>query len=215
MKRSHWWISTPRLCVIKRQQTDPSRSLVNIMYEPEILTNVLLVQYPLLLRSIAELHYACVERDVLFTHFEEPFDVSKVQSYWTFAMLEPGREIIFIHGRTKGEVAAVVMLNKPFINTGLANATVANLLVHRDYRRLGMSKDLMRKVEEVARAAGKTLIVCFYSPVTTLHVGANLHGSTSTLRWDRKPSSCFGSSGIPRSVQGLKVRLRQLDADRL
>lgn len=176
------------------------------MYEPEILTDVLLVQYPLLLRSIAELHYACIERDVLFTHFEEPFDVSKIQSYWTFAMLEPGREIISIHGKTKGEVAAVVMLNKPFINTGLANATVANLLVHGDHRRMGMSRDLMRKVEKVARAAGKTLVVCFYSPVITLDIGANLHGSTLTLRWDRKRSSCFGSLAIPRFMQRLNVR---------
>lgn len=84
-------------------------------------------------------------------------------------MLERGRETIFIHGTTKGEVAAVVMLNKPFINTGLANATVANLLVHEDYRRMGMSRDLMRKVEEVARTAGKTMMVCFYSPVMTWH----------------------------------------------
>lgn len=170
------------------------------MHQPEILTNVLLVQYPLLLRSIAELHYACIERDVCFTHLKEPLEVSKVQSYWEFAMLEPGREIIFIHGKTKGEVAAVVMLNKPFINTGLANATVANLFVHGDYRMMGMSRDLMRKVEEVARAAGKTLIVCSYSPVITWPIEANLDGSTLTLRWDRKPSSCFGSLAIPMSV---------------
>lgn len=175
------------------------------MYEPEILTNVLLVQYPLLLRCIAELHYACIERDDLFAHFGEPLDVSKVQSYWTFAMHEPGREIILIHGKTKGEVAAVVMLNKPFIDTGLANATVANLLVHGDYRRMGMSRELMRKVEEVARGAGKTLMVRFYTPVTTLHTGANLHGSTLTLRWDRKRSSCFRSLAIPRFVQRLNV----------
>ena len=129
------------------------------MYEPEILTNELLVQYPHLLKSIAELHYACIERDILITHFEEPFDVSKVQSYWTLAMWEQGRQIIFIHGKFKGEVAAVVMLNKPFINTGFANATVANLLVGEEYRRMNMSRDLMRKVEEVARAAGKTLMV--------------------------------------------------------
>ena len=74
-------------------------------------------------------------------------------------MWEPGREIIFIHGRNKDEVAAVVMLSKPFINTGFANATVANLLVSESYRGMDMSRDLMRKVEEVAKAAGKTLIV--------------------------------------------------------
>ena len=137
------------------------------MYRPEILTNALLLQYPHLLKSIAKLHFACIEKDALFTHFEEPFDVRKVHSYWTLAMFEPGRHIIFIHGKTKGEVAAVVMLNKPFIDTGLANATVANLLVDEDYRRMSMARELMRKVEEVARAAGKTLIVCFNIPVTT------------------------------------------------
>lgn len=137
------------------------------MYQPEVLTNALLVRYPNLMKSIAELHYACIENDILLTHFEEPYDVAKVQSYWTLAMLEAGRQIIFIHGKIKGEVAAVVMLNKPFINTGFANATVANLLVGEEYRRMNMSRDLMKKVEEVARAAGKTLIVCFCFPVTT------------------------------------------------
>ena len=73
-------------------------------------------------------------------------------------MWEPGREIIFIHGRNKDEVAGVVMLSKPFINTGFANATVANLLVSENYRGMDMSRDLMSKAEEVAKAAGKTMI---------------------------------------------------------
>ena len=137
------------------------------MYQPEILSPALQLRYPHLLKSIAELHVACIEKDVLLTHFEEPFNVSEVHSYWTLAALEPGREIIFIHSKYKGEAAAVVMLNKPFIDTGSANATVANLLVDEDYRRMNMSRDLMRKAEEVARAAGKTQIVCFDNPLTT------------------------------------------------
>ena len=137
------------------------------MYQPEILSPALLLQYPRLLNSIAELHFACIEKDVLLTHFEEPFNVSKVHSYWALAALEPGREIIFIHGKTKGEAAAVVMLNKPVIDTGTANATVANLLVDENYRKMNMSRDLMRKVEEVARGAGKTLIVCSRDQLTT------------------------------------------------
>lgn len=131
------------------------------MYQPEILTNVLLFKYPHLLRSIAELHIASIEKDLLLTHFEAPLSLSKVQSYWTLAMWEPGREIIFIHGKDKKEVAAVVLLNKPFVDTGFANATVANLLVGEKYRGMGMSRALMRKVEEVAKAAGKTLLVSF------------------------------------------------------
>ena len=102
---------------------------------------------------------ACIERDILFSHFEAPLDVSKIQSYWTLAMWEPGREIIFIHGRDKKEVAAVVMLNKPFINTGSRRSTVANLLVGEKYRGMGMSRFLMREVEKVSKAAGKTLVV--------------------------------------------------------
>ncbi len=129
------------------------------MYQPEILTSAALAKHPHLLKGIAELHFACIEKDTLLTHFEEPLDVSKVRSYWALAMCEAGREIIFIHGASKDEVAAVVMLNKPFINTGFADATIANLLVGEKYRRMNMSRDLMRKVEEVAKAAGKTLIV--------------------------------------------------------
>ena len=137
------------------------------MYQPEILSPALQLKYPRLLKSIAELHFACIENDVLLTHFEEPFDIAKVHSYWTLAALEPGREIIFIHSKNEGEAAAVVMLNKPFIDTGSANATVATLLVDEKYRRMNMSRDLMRKMEEVARAAGKTQIVYLGNPLTT------------------------------------------------
>ena len=175
------------------------------MYQPKILSPALQLKYPDLLKSIAELHFACVEKDVLVSHFEEPFNVSTVHSYWTLAALEPGREIIFIHSKNQGEAAAVVMLNKPFIDTGSANATVANLFVNEDYRRMNMSRDLMRKAEEVARAAGKTQIVCFGVPLTAYWTRANLYGSISRLRWDRKPRSCFGNLAIPRSVRQ-KVR---------
>ena len=125
----------------------------------QTLTNKLLAKHPHLLRSIAELHMACIERDALFSHFEAPLDVSKIQSYWTLAKWEPGREIILIHSRDKGELAAVVMLNKPFIDTGSRNSTVANLLVAEKYRKMGMSRALMRGVEKVSKAAGKTLVV--------------------------------------------------------
>ena len=170
------------------------------MYQPEILSPGLQLKYPHLLKSIAELHFACIEKDVLLTHFEEPFDVSKIHSYWKLAALEPGRKIIFIHSKNKGEAAAVVMLNKPFIDTGSASATVANLLVDENYRRMNMSKKLMRKAEEVARGAGKTQIVCFGNALTTCQTRADLYGSISTLRWDRKPSLCFGNLAIPRCV---------------
>lgn len=129
------------------------------MHEAKVLTNVLLAKYPHLLRSIAELHMACIEKDFLFSHFEVPLDVSKIQSYWTLAMWEPGREIVLIHDRDKEEVDAVVMLNKPFIDTGSRNSTVANLLVVEKFRGMGMSRVLMRQVEKVAKAAGRTLLV--------------------------------------------------------
>ena len=114
--------------------------------------------------------------------------------------MEPGREIIFFYSKVKGGVAAVVMLNKPLIDTGSANATVANLLVDENYRRMYLSRDLMRKVEEVARAAGKTQIVCFDKPLTTYYTRAELYGSISRLRWDHKPRLCFGNLAIPRCV---------------
>lgn len=104
---------------------------------------------------------ACIEEDILLTHFEAPLSVSKVQSYWELAMWEQGRDIILILGDGNEEVAAVVMLNKPFIITGSANATVAHLLVGKKYRNKGMSTELMTKVEEVATAAGKHWIVSF------------------------------------------------------
>ena len=49
-------------------------------------------------------------------------------------MWEPGGAISFNNGYW--EVAAVVIANKAFINTGFAIAIVANLLVSKKYRRM-------------------------------------------------------------------------------
>lgn len=113
---------------------------------------MLLVKYPHLLRNIAELHTACIEKCILLIHIEAPLDVSIVQSYWTLAMREPGREFTFVHGKNE-EVATVVVPSTPFIITSFANATVANLRMGENYRGMDMSRHLMRKVEPVAKAA--------------------------------------------------------------
>ena len=128
------------------------------MYQLEILTDALLVKSPHLLKSIAKLHSPAL-RNTSISVTSRNLSVCQKKSYWTPGMWEPGRGMILIHWKAKDEVAAVTILNNAFIDTGFANATVAHLLVGET--RMNMSRKLMRKVEEVAKAAAKTLIVVF------------------------------------------------------
>lgn len=59
----------------------------------------------------------------------------------------------------KGELAGYVFLEKPFSETGPFRASVQKLLVSPKYRRRGIARILMAKLEEVAREEGRTLIV--------------------------------------------------------
>jgi GNAT superfamily N-acetyltransferase len=59
----------------------------------------------------------------------------------------------------KEEVAGVVMLDKPQSQTVPHTAWVEKLLVLPEWRRKGVTKRMMLKLEEIAKGEGRTLLV--------------------------------------------------------
>lgn len=59
----------------------------------------------------------------------------------------------------KEEVVGVVMLDKPQTQTVPHTAWVEKLLVSPEWRRKGVTKRMMGKLEEVARSEGRLLLV--------------------------------------------------------
>jgi ribosomal protein S18 acetylase RimI-like enzyme len=76
------------------------------------------------------------------------------------------RDIIYATVEPEGEVAGVVMLDKPFTETGPFRGGVEKLLVDPKFRRRGIAKALMEKLEEVAENQGRTYLVC---PIIITH----------------------------------------------
>lgn len=57
------------------------------------------------------------------------------------------------------EIAGYVSLGKPITETGPFRGAVEKLLVHPKYRGLGIARRVMAKLEEVALAEGRGLLV--------------------------------------------------------
>ena len=60
----------------------------------------------------------------------------------------------------QGEATGVVMLKKNMTETGGFRGEVEKLMVSPGHRRNGIAREMMRKVEAVAKGEGRTLIVC-------------------------------------------------------
>lgn len=107
-------------------------------------------------------HIACIEKDFTIATFIPPLDNAKVQSWWQRRASEVTagtRDIIFMMAPNGSALAGVVMLSKPDWETGPFRAYVEKLLVSPTYRRMGVAWKLMRKLEEVAKKEGRTLLV--------------------------------------------------------
>ena len=64
----------------------------------------------------------------------------------------------------KEEVAGYVMLGMPFAQTAPFRGTVEKLLVTPEHRKKGIARAVMLKLEEVARAHGRNLLVGIVGP---------------------------------------------------
>ena len=90
-----------------------------------------------------------------------PLEHAGIKEYWqdTLARLRPGSHALLAGLDEQGQVSGAVQLIRSPKANGVHRAEVAKLLVHRKYRRRGLGRALMEKLETLARGWGVTLLV--------------------------------------------------------
>jgi ribosomal protein S18 acetylase RimI-like enzyme len=92
--------------------------------------------------------------------FIEPFSLDEARAFWTEKVLPGvragGRRVLI--ARRDGHIAGTVQLILDTPPNQQHRAEVAKLLVHPDARRLGIARQLMCALEEIARAESRTLL---------------------------------------------------------
>lgn len=125
-----------------------------------------------LIPAFAFIHEACVETDYTLATFQPPFQHQdtetpdiRVLEYWKSNAAKAAEEIkvilmqMAITERGQEELAGYVVLASQAAETGPFRGSVEKLLVSPRYRRKGIARLLMSKLEEVARVRGTTLLV--------------------------------------------------------
>ena len=117
-----------------------------------------------MIAQFADIHVACMEFDSMVADYMPPFRHDKVKEYWAEKAAEAeatpkSRHIIFME--ENGQATGVVMLHMNPTETGAFRGEVQKLIVSPQHRQKKVARKLMAKVEEVARAQGTTLLVCF------------------------------------------------------
>ena len=117
---------------------------------------------------------ACIEQDNTVATFLPPLDPSAVLEWWLDRAEEVKkgtRTIVMCLAGDQEEVAGVVMLYKPLTQTGPQRGEVEKLLVSPDFRRRGVARLLMGKLESEGKEAGRWLFVSRFSIFSMDHFG--------------------------------------------
>ena len=120
--------------------------------------------------SIVDIHIACTLEDYrTVATFVPPFDAAKREAMTRFfedqlSRAKPGGTddlILAFSDDHAGEekLAGYVTLNKPVTESGPFRAHVQRLFVSPDFRRQGIARKMMMKLEEVAKVQGRTYLV--------------------------------------------------------
>lgn len=129
-------------------------------------------QHKHLLNQFAALHIHAIEQGDQLLRFRPPFTKgdepdARVVAFWKqmFDEAESGSRLLLMQLASDGEhgeqrLAGCVMLVLPPAETGPFRAEVAVLIVHPDFRRRGIAKRMMVKLEDIGKERGRTLIVC-------------------------------------------------------
>ncbi|KAJ7431559.1 acyl-CoA N-acyltransferase [Mycena latifolia] len=117
-----------------------------------------------LIPSFADIHIACIEIDHTIANFTPPLKRDVIIDWWKERAADAanGKRIIFMafaedpHGRQ--QLAGYVILFRPLIEAEPTRGLVEKLLISPNFRRRGIARKLMEKLEEVARINGRTLL---------------------------------------------------------
>jgi GNAT superfamily N-acetyltransferase len=108
--------------------------------------------------DLAAILHDCVDGGASVS-FMWPFDREQARRYWDGVVdaLGENRLRLFVASRN-GAIGGTVQLWLDGPCNQKHRADIRKLLVHRDFRRLGMAKELMRRAETEARALGLSLL---------------------------------------------------------
>ncbi|KAL9055082.1 MAG: hypothetical protein Q9162_003752 [Coniocarpon cinnabarinum] len=123
-----------------------------------------------LARAFADLHAACtLENPMTVANFAPPYTAEKLEKmtqWWAgrFADAGPGGSDCIImafteDSRSEKQLSGYVVLHMPFTESGPFRAEVQKLFVSPDFRQQGIARKLMMRLEEVAKANGRTMLV--------------------------------------------------------
>lgn len=131
-----------------------------------------------LLPQCAQIQADCIINDGQLATFLPPLDLPKMINYWIdlSEQVEKGSLAIILQmapDTPEGqayEVAGYVCLRMPFAETGPFRGEVVKLMVSPSYRRMGIGRRVMEKLEEVAREKHRELLVCWRKSTALLRM---------------------------------------------
>ncbi|KAK7006231.1 N-acetyltransferase domain-containing protein [Favolaschia claudopus] len=115
-----------------------------------------------LIPAFADIHIACIETDHTIATFTPPLNRDVIIEWWKAQVADaagPKRHRIIFMTLVEQQLAGYVILYRPLWQTGPFRGVVEKLLVSPDFRRRGIARNLMDKLEEVARIEGQTLLM--------------------------------------------------------
>ncbi|KAJ7224859.1 acyl-CoA N-acyltransferase [Mycena haematopus] len=118
-----------------------------------------------LIPSFADVHIACIETDHTIATFIPPLKRDVMIDWWKERVRDviDGKRIIIMaladNAEGQQQLAGYVVLYRPLTETGPFRGGVEKLLVSPNFRRRGLARILMEKLEEEAKIHGQTLLL--------------------------------------------------------
>ncbi|KAJ6589231.1 acyl-CoA N-acyltransferase [Mycena capillaripes] len=118
-----------------------------------------------LIPSFADIHIACIETDHTVATFTPPLKRDVIIEWWEARAADAaqGARIIVMALANDADgceqLAGYVMLYRPLIEDGPFRGSVEKLLVSPNFRRRGLARKLLEKLEKEAKIHGQTLLM--------------------------------------------------------
>lgn len=130
-----------------------------------------------LIPQIAQIHADCITNDGQLAFFLPPLHLPKMIDYWLklAEQVEQGEAALILqfapenasienHQGHESEVAGYVCLMMGYAETGPFRGNVVKLMVSPKFRKMGVARRVMMKLEEVAREKHRELLVEMAAP---------------------------------------------------
>ncbi|KAJ7224857.1 acyl-CoA N-acyltransferase [Mycena haematopus] len=117
-----------------------------------------------LIPSFADIHITCIETDHTLATFAPPLKRAVIIDWWKARVRDviDGKRIIIMaladNAEGQQQLAGYVVLYRPLTETGPFRGEVEKLLVSPNFRRRGLARMLMKRLEEEAKIHGQTLL---------------------------------------------------------